>query len=757
MELEGTEQRAVARLSELLRHPDDLNFKVEVIRRKLIKEKRALETQLHADVQRQFDEVKEGLHWLGNSHISVENIQHKIASIDQMCQEGKRWIPYYDRIKKISCTHRNFVATIDFVKEFQTFHEKRQLVASLLDQTEANMETLDVNILRVHYELHQLEELRDRSLHYTVDGNSDVVTSLERMFNHIDALSERFERVLWILAEYVFELVEQLRPDIIVQVLKVVEFEEKRDQQESVLRSKSGVETSHVRWKRETRHYKQHLMDRLVRAIDYRIEVIFGQSPDNPKDPLSASALSPEQVDQALASFGDLTENMVHNLALVRNHIAPCFPPDYNIFPFFVRRFHEAVYKHTQRLLQGPVDGGIILDLLRVSQDYNITVCQSLGIPQEWLEPKLLEGKDEALIQEYLGIVRRKLREWMDNLMVTETQEFTSRSKPPEVDADGLYCLQASVIMFQIVNEQVDLACEANRGRLVLDVVGECQTIFRSTQQQWKQLLNSEYRRQVTHPDDAPAGLVDYIIALANDQLRSAEHTENVLQRACETVNRSHQDRLQADLTAAMDGFLAIAQLCCTTLAQIVYNDVTPVFQQLFTPAWYKEDIMQAVVLTLQDYTSDFRGHLNGFLCDKVIKDLLEWYSITYLDSVHNKNARFTRPASVEKFQSDIQAAEAYFKSCLAPEVVDEWLQPLRQTCALIESSPTLIFLDFYSMKKQYPDLPLSFVKDILQKREDVDKSQVKEIMETLTSKVKNDAGTGSLSRQTIFSKLSNY
>ncbi|RKP35078.1 exocyst complex component Sec6-domain-containing protein, partial [Dimargaris cristalligena] len=633
--MEDLHQLAMVRLSELLKHPDDLNFKVEVLRRKLLKEKRVLETQLNTDVQRQFDEIKDGLQWMGRSPDHVGQLRRRVAKIDQLCQEAKLWIPHYDRIAKISCTHRNFLATIDFVKEFQTFHDKRQLVTHLLDQAETQMETLDINVLKVHYELHQLEELRDRSMHYTSDGNRDVTQALGRMFGHMDTLSQRFESMLWMLAEHIFELAEQLRFDLIVQILKVVEYEEKRDHQESVLRSKSGLETNHVRWKRETRHYKETLLETLSRAIAHRLEA---------------------EMDAALASFGELTDHVIHNLALVQNHIAPCFPPDYDIMPFFVKQFHQTIFHHIQRLIGSEMDGGIILELLRVSQEYHVTVVQTLGIPPEWLEPKLLDGKEDALIQEYLAIVRKKLREWVDNLMATEAAEFRNRTKPPELDADNLYCLQASVILFQIVNEQVELACESNRGRLIFDVVCECNNVFRSTQQQWKRLLDSEYRRQITNAGaDTPPGLVDYVIALANDHLRSVEYTESVLQRVNEAVNRTYQERLHGELSIAMDAFMHTAKACCISLCQIVFNDVMPVFQKLFTPAWYKDDVLQAVVLTLQDYTSDFRSHLHQYLFELVIKHILERFATLYLDAVHNKGARFTRPISVEKFRSDIE------------------------------------------------------------------------------------------------------
>ncbi|KAJ1979353.1 SNARE-binding exocyst subunit S6 [Dimargaris xerosporica] len=773
--MEEVHRHAVARVAELLRHPDDLNFKVEVLRRKLVKEKRALETQLNTDVQRQFDEVKDGLQWLGSSHDQVDHVRRRIARMDQLCQEAKRWIPYYDRIAKISCAHRNFLDTLEFVREFQAFHRKRENVAHLVSQMETQVGSFDINLLRVHYELHHLEQLRDKSMTYTAHGDPDVVLSLERMFDDIAHLSQRFERCMWSLVPSFFELAEHDRSDLIVQLLKVVEFEEQQDrnqeEEERMMQSKAASHDaaqarrrSHyprpeeMLWNRQLHRYKETLFEQIDHLIHHRLHAVLGVvQPSTSSDPNgSVPGMTPEAMDEALASFGELTETVIHDLAVVQNFIAPCFPPNYDIFAFFVKRYHRTIYDRVKQLVTGEMDGGIILDLLRVSQEYNVSICQSLGIPQDWLEPRLLEGREDALVQEYMAIVRKKLREWVENLMKTETAEFANRSKPPELDADNLYCLEASVILFQIVNEQVELACGCNRGRIVYDVVGECHTVFRQTQQQWRRVVDAEYRRQLAQASDVPPGLVDYIIALGNDQLRSVEYTETVLQRVCDVVNRSYQEKLQNELSTAMEGFMDLANLCCDSLCKLVFNDIQSVFQQLFTPAWYKDDIMQAVVLTLTDYCEDFKSHLHSYLLSRILKSVLERYAISYLDAVRNKHAKFTRPASVERFRADVDAAHKFFVQFLEPEFVQEWLQPLYATCGLIESSPTLIFLDFYAMKKQYPDLPLTFIKDILQKRDDIDKSQVKEIMESLRSKMNNEAASLQ-SKQTIFSQLNNY
>ena len=80
-----------------------------------------------------------------------------------------------------------------------------------------------------------------------------------------------------------------------------------------------------------------------------------------------------------------------------------------------------------------------------------------LNIPEEILEPKLLDGKEESLIGEYLKIVRSKLSEWLANILKSETIEFINRRGPPDENSEGHYQLTGSVIVFQMFNQQLDV------------------------------------------------------------------------------------------------------------------------------------------------------------------------------------------------------------------------------------------------------------------------------------------------------------
>lgn len=76
---------------------------------------------------------------------------------------------------------------------------------------------------------------------------------------------------------------------------------------------------------------------------------------------------------------------------------------------------------------------------------------------------------------------------------------------------------------------------------------------------------------------------------------------------------------------------------------------------------------------------------------------------------------------------------------------------------SLIESNPRLIYIDFFGLYKAFPDVNIDFIEKILSKRSDMDKAQVKEIMEGIRSKVEEDMSSSYYKEtSTVFSRV-NY
>lgn len=100
--MEDAREFAVAKLTELLKHPDDLNGKVTALRRKFAKEKASIDAQLNSGAQTQLDNVQEGLETLLTSQKQCEMINDNMKKIDKLCYGAREMIHDFPRINKVS-------------------------------------------------------------------------------------------------------------------------------------------------------------------------------------------------------------------------------------------------------------------------------------------------------------------------------------------------------------------------------------------------------------------------------------------------------------------------------------------------------------------------------------------------------------------------------------------------------------------------------------------------------------------------------
>ncbi|OMJ10720.1 Exocyst complex component SEC6, partial [Smittium culicis] len=131
---------AIQRLAKLLKHPDDLQFKLEGIKSKLTQEKMLIDAQLSADVQRHFDDVQEGLDLLFSTEDQINKVKVDMKKVDKLCSDAQGFISNYDRIKKISIAHKNFEQTELFYQKFRSFNQQCENVSNMLKNANNDIE-----------------------------------------------------------------------------------------------------------------------------------------------------------------------------------------------------------------------------------------------------------------------------------------------------------------------------------------------------------------------------------------------------------------------------------------------------------------------------------------------------------------------------------------------------------------------------------------------------------------------------------------
>ncbi|KAE8226531.1 hypothetical protein CF319_g889 [Tilletia indica] len=741
--LAGAEQRSL--VADHLRSSDDLS-KIHALRKRLEKEHASLDAKLKSGAKDQLEATRDGLLKLQITRKDVSSIQEAFGQVEQLCGsssgESSAATRSFKVISELSLIHRQFVQTASTLEKLVHLESNVHQLDSMLHQTMEESNGSMPLLLPLHYHISNLQLFRNETIQVGKSCSSEIRGTLSDVFAPFDDLVRRFEEFFFSLAERSVDIVRDGQNSVVIRLLKIVEKEGRDDEQAAAIRlaKKANLEgaarfRSVVANARVIKLYRPKFLG----ALDKSTKELF------------------QECWERFGAQGDALNFLGHlqwiyeDLEFIRTNVAPLFPPDYQIFRFFVKCYH----KHLSVILLDNImasepDANSLLTLYQFTQDYRKTMLKSGEIQAEegWLEPSLLKGKEQGIIDDYLALIIKKIDEWTANLMSDEVREFVSREAPPEEDPEtGQYGMQGGVILFQMVNQQVDAASESGQASVLARVVQHACTAMRQAQSTWSRVLEGEFkkRREAKNADDVPGGLVEYVIALANDQLKSADFADALGTRLMESVSKKYKGVIREAADGAINGYLDVSKRCTQVLVDLVYLDLKPALKDLFAfPAWYAEGTTSVVVETMRDYLLDYNERLNPALFTLLCDDLIDRFLTTYIGALH-RTAKLRMPGAGERMRSDIHDVTELFLQYKSQEEVDTQFDVLRMILGMITASAAMTFLSYYPFAKAHgPQLP--FVEHLLKARDDMDKSDVNAVMESCKRKVKQEKlGEGGL------------
>ncbi|KAI0693007.1 exocyst complex component sec6 [Cytidiella melzeri] len=715
---------AAQAVGEFLQSPDDL-VKLAAFRKKLEKEKASIDVRLKNGVKEQMDSTRHGLRKLFSTRSNVQAIKDEMEGVDRMCSDEKIIVSTFDQISRVSMVHRNFEQTEEMVNNLIEMSEKLDSLEEMLERDSEDILGPAPNLLRIHFQINRLEAFRNTTMHQAKKSSKDVRATLTRYFDRLNKLIQAFDEYVLGLARNILPIVRAGHPDVIVKLMKIVEIEGREDEKAIAMKLVKKAAKMDVASKfrsmqanaRVIKYYRSKLQKCIIESIQEKFNNAYLQHEQDP------------------AAFLEDSVWIYQDIIRIEEEVTPCFPPSFEIYSLYVREYHRALNGTITKIMASDPEAGLLLVLHGWIKEYKKNM-QELNVAPELLEPPLLDGGEQTLIEDYLKLIIKKLDEWTSNLMKTELEAFTTRSDAPEVDADGLYGTQGAVILFQMVNQQVDSAMDSNQGIILARVVEEVSRVMRSTQDQWTRLIDAEFKKQMEKPDEVAGGLVEYCIALANDQLRAADFAETLSGRIEPLVSEKYQKTIHDRLNDAIDGYLDVAKKCIQTLIDIIFNDLKPATKQLFQPPWY-DGIVSQIIETMRDYMSDYQSYLNQALFDLLVEDLLDSFLVTYITSLANA-PKLKMPAAADRIKEDITAAYKFFGTYKKTSELEPRFEVLEMILSLLEASKSLVFLSYWSFAKVHgPNI--SFVENLMKARGDFDRSAVSEVMESIKRKAKEE------------------
>lgn len=733
----GMEQSAVGRIAELLRHQDDLD-NIAGLRAKLLKEKAVVDGQLKAGVQAQIGVTVKGADSLSQARSTIDHIKKEMQKIDKLREDSSEAVPSFTKIDRLSRVLQNFDQTQKFLDNFRSMPDQLAEIEAMMDADgQFDLNSPLENLVVVHYLLSGLRDVEDDAQFHAQQSTDDVRRTIAKHFAPLGKAVERFDSIVFEVAEALLEVVRAGNRGVVVRVAKIIEAEEKAD-----LAAEISAEMDTQRKDSVLGSLQAKTSNRAVRKYPTRffeaIERAAAETFNNCKDAFSDD--SDELLDNMDWVFNDLE--------LARLEVARCVPSRWRIFERYVTIYHKQVHDVLKEVLDTEPAAATLLHVLDYVRDYYDKMA-ALGISKDsnLLSPPLLDGKEDVLYDEYLGLIVAKLREWRTNLSTQEREGFCNRAVAPKTDADGKLALEGEVVMFSIVSQQVDVAADSGRGRVLAGCVEECAHLLRERQAEWERVMKEQVELQIADSlrlqgksgdDDAtegvPGGLVEYLIALANDQIRGADYTEAIGSRVAPLVSKKYRTQIVGHLDGVSDGFIALAKKCITGLISIIFTDLGPAFSQLFSSSsWYKGRPSRQIVDTVQEYLVDCAQQLNSVIFDVFIDDLVEETVLRYLSALGPAPGSLKVPKACEQIKNDIGLLYDLFTAQTDygcdPEHIQVQFQVFEHLLATLESPPEELPERFMELREDFWDAPLDLFEKMVRARKDLDAKRVKEIM----------------------------
>lgn len=756
---------ALTRVAEFLKHPDDLNG-VAMLKQKLSREKAAIDSQLKAGVQSQIEVTLAGMHSLEVAKEKIDVVGNNVRNVNQLSIESREAVLQFDKINDLSRVLRNFEETQMFINNFTTMQNDLQIIEQLMDADgDLSYKSDFDNLVEIHYRLSQLRDVEDEAM-FHAQGDEDNTRTIKRHFSSLDRLVSRFDDTLRYIAGNALKILTKGEVSVLVRTAKILALEQKQDLAASISRdiltskdkgnrNSALISSIHTTTHRRVRRYYETFFNALQSNVTSTFEKCIKACQGDP--------------DLLLDQF----EFVERDLEITKLGLVKCFPAHFDIMDKMVRYYHKHIYTALEDVMKEEPPAHTILHILEYVENY-YKFIDSIGVQSRILKeklnlgneehnnviqnrdvtslhgsivelgahrddvlyPPLLDGKESQLYDDYLGIIVKLLHEWYNNMAINEKEYFVTRQVSPDMLADNLYGLRDGQTVFKLITQQLDSAAMSNQERILAACVEACSDLLTLRIESWQKIVNQQVAlaKEATEDSDFPPGLLEYMIALANDQLRAAHFLSAISTQRSAMVGPKYKTQIISTLDSTTGKCLDFATFCVGKIAEMAFSDVEGPFKELYvSSAWYKGQPANQISGTLEEYAMLCDQHMDPDLFENFVDQLLRRLVLFYMDALEDVRSLKVKNA-VEQVRKDV---EVYYKMFIKPFMkidAQEVQSQFRAFDYLIEIWQTpdkelkAYLLDINSSN----DLSVELIEQMILVRKDLEKKDVREIIAEL-------------------------
>lgn len=638
------------------------------------------------------------------------------------------------------------------------------------------------NLFKIHYSLNKLRDFKDQMDEYSDSVSNDYKSITTKLFYPLQFVIKKFDKILEEIISMLIESCKENNVELILILIKILDVEEREDlkinctmtivdhrvlglikksmeEQGMKYTIASKIDENEELGTGDSSKRKPKLTFQQQQIYNRNFAVIKNQLMQNN----SITRLKPrnymlfffqileksveetfnnceehfeEKAKEEPGLFFDILDNLnwiFDDLNMVKNFIdIHLVPKRWNFF----QKIFDMYFKNCQRLLVKIINMEpetlVILNILDYDKKFTQFLKDGLGFKKNEIKSVMGEQEKEKLLQDYMSLIVNKMKDWMRNLRRTEEEVFLKREAPPDTDEEGLLGFEGSNVVFRMFIQQSDVAAGSGQGRILSGVIIDFCAILIDRQKEWSRTLQSEVNKLIKvnnndfaegeEPLDFPGGLIEYIVALANDQIRGADFIESMKTKYIKMVSKKYASSMDENLDFVIDGFISLAKEALETLVKIMFDDLNGPYKEIFTKTWYNDGGNQAKQIsdTLMEYILDFQPLLNPLLFEIIIGNIVDELLIRYLRALGNKHvhSNFNNDSKkklkiIEKIKLDVSIFFPTF---------DQFYENLEMKFRILEYLIDFVYLDnddeiiekFKELIIDFSDVPMEFIDKIL-------------------------------------------
>lgn len=680
--------KAILELSDKLRHPSDINTKLESIQKNSRESSELYDRNFNSKLSTCYDVINDISEGIANLNIEITDFKETKKKNFSILKDFAYLIKDYKTVKLICHAHQSFIKIKQFIENMKTIED----------------DCKDEDIETYHNNIYSKEEFMCELELYNYNLSAEEFSRIDSFINSIKRQSLEFTTLILELIEDFMTNHEHLSV-----ISEIIEKEEKRDL--LTTKAQEGDRNKDPELHEISKMYPRYLT-RICKKLEYKAKVVL-------KATIKQKFKALEEKHLIINKLGFVLDDL--------DFIYKKINLGFFSFNDFLIEYHNNLKNLIERNIE-TLDAGEILALVEFKTDYYNTIEAKYNKVAESLGPKIVENESD-LLEKYSITASAKLKEWIDNIAQMEVEKFQTRDSELNRDEENKLISPGFINLLQIIKVQLEpIAFNKKVFTFITNTVKQhCET--------FKNKIMDEVEKDFipSCQNKSKPGFEDYCIMFGNSGLKLTQYITSLPQCQNEEVR---------DLGNI---FMSILKTCNCYLSEFIIYTCNPVIKQIFTKEWIKENTTKVLAMTIEDFLQDYYNTMCSFSFVTFVYELCNCLSEAYIKRLRSKDIELSTRSS-EAMQRDYDCLFDIFTLYAKKDDVKDSLGPFLKIIPLLKANNEEMFvIELKAIKLINSTIDSSFVKNIIKKRIDLDdevKTQLilsaKEVLNETKQKKKN-------------------